>query len=399
MMSRTVFPFALARPLALLLLAAALFALSVFSGCAGMEKHKYVFWGEIVGVKPDVLQDHWSDYGPFLPNDPKLKMRRGKAGVLRFYREKQMDHSVPVDGSLIVYVYHGDEEGVELTEPMAKLVLGPEKLEKLRKFDKKTGYTYHVWLDLGEIDLPEENISILAVFTDAKTKEQVASGVTYTRIGSNGNGSENGNDISPNESASPNNKKMPSPEAWARQYRKENGALFGDQVTGESSTGDPSTERNGETAPTAPGETVPADRAQSQTTIELTDQMSRPFGTSGTTSNTAGQSSDESRRFAAYVNAKKSDAATIAPGWNEASPDMNFNAPVLVAQKGAITPTPERKVGPAQKKLTFEQLRTVTGPTSEQGAYFTQGTIAPSGTVQAESPLAPKQNAAVVRYE
>lgn len=350
-------------------------AAAVSAGCSSIEKHKYVFWGDIVGVKPDILQDHWSDYGPFLPNDSSKKMRRGKAGVLRFYREKEMTHSVPVDGSLIVYVYHGNDEGVELTAPMAKLVLEPEKLEKLRKFDKKTGYTYHVWLDLGEIDLPEENISILAVFTDAKTKEQVASGVTYTRIGGDG--------IPANEAAQKDgtkqDKSMPSPEEWARRYRKENGGTL---IGGEN---DLSVAPDGET-PNKPNAPKKPSNTAEPTVIELSDGMSRRLNAS---EETPGESNE--RRYAAYLDKKNAaDSSTVANGWKEAPPDMNFNAPVLVAQKGTAAPAPgtsAKGVGSAKKKLTFEDLRSITGPTSEQEAYFTQGTVAPDGSVNADSPF------------
>lgn len=153
------------------------------SGCSSFEHHRYIFWGEIVPQHPETLEDHWTDYGPFLPNDRSMKMRRGKAGVIRFYSKKDYECSIPVDGELVVYVFDGNDGGVELTEPKYKLAIDSERLNRQRKFDKKNGYSYHIWLDLGEVDQPAEAISILTVFTEAKTNDQVASGVTYTQIG------------------------------------------------------------------------------------------------------------------------------------------------------------------------------------------------------------------------
>lgn len=156
--------------------------LNCFIGCSSMEKRKYVVCGPVVGEKVDLFEDHWTDYGPFKPDDPKMKMRRGKAGVIRFFKKDNYTKSVRIDGSFIVYVFQGNEEGVELTHPEAKLILSPEQLEKQRKYDKKTGHSYHVWLDLGEVDLPEEDISLLSVFTDTKTSEQTSSTLIRTTI-------------------------------------------------------------------------------------------------------------------------------------------------------------------------------------------------------------------------
>lgn len=163
--------------------AALLGGLSLFSGCSSFEHRQYIFWGDAVMQHPETIEDHWSDYGPFLPDDRSKKMRRGKAGVIRFYKKGDLNRSVPVDGELVVYVFEGNGGGVELTEPKYKLVVDSEKLNRQRKFDKENGYSYHIWLDLGEVDQPAEAISILSVFTENKTREQVASGVTYTQIG------------------------------------------------------------------------------------------------------------------------------------------------------------------------------------------------------------------------
>lgn len=176
-----------ARLGAAIALTACLFFLCLgLGGCSGLERHQYVFWGDIVMEHPKTLQDHWTDCGPFLPDDRSMKMRRGKAGVLRFYKKNNFEKSIPVDGELVVYVFNGIETGIELTEPEYKLIINSEQLNRQRKFDKKNGYTYHIWLDLGEVDLPPEPIAILVVFTETKTREQVASGITYTQIGGEG---------------------------------------------------------------------------------------------------------------------------------------------------------------------------------------------------------------------
>ncbi|MDO5581153.1 MAG: hypothetical protein Q4G69_08440 [Planctomycetia bacterium] len=160
-----------------------LFALIIIqTGCNSIDKRKYIVAGPIVGEKVQVFEDYWSDYGTFKPADSEKKMRRGKAGVIRFFKEGNYVRSVRVDGSLVVYVFEGTSEGVELTQPHAKLVLSPEQLEKQRKYDKKIGHAYHVWLDLGEIDLPEADISIMSVFTDANSGEQTTSKLIHTTV-------------------------------------------------------------------------------------------------------------------------------------------------------------------------------------------------------------------------
>lgn len=156
--------------------------LVLLCGCNSMEKRKYGLIGPAVGEKVDTFEDFWTDCGPFKPNDPSMKMRRGKAGVVRFFKKGNYTHSVRVEGSFIVYVFHGSEDGVELTQPQAKLVLSAEQLEKQRKFDKKVGHSYHVWLDLGDVDQPEEEISLLSIFTDTKTGEQTSSKVVRTIV-------------------------------------------------------------------------------------------------------------------------------------------------------------------------------------------------------------------------
>ena len=171
--------------------AAALGLFALLSGCSSFEHHQYVFWGEIVPQHPETLEDYWVDYGPFLPDDHTKKMRRGKAGVLRFYKKGDFERSIPVDGELVVYVFEGHNDGVELTLPKYKLTVDSQRLNRQRKFDKEKGYSYHIWLDLGEVDQPEEAISILAVFTETKTRDQVASGITYTQIGGEPTGETN----------------------------------------------------------------------------------------------------------------------------------------------------------------------------------------------------------------
>ncbi|MDO4586830.1 MAG: hypothetical protein Q4C95_05965 [Planctomycetia bacterium] len=153
-----------------------------FFGCNSLEKRKYGVIGPIVGEKVELFEDYWSDIGTFKPNDPNLKMRRGKGGVIRFFKKGSYVRSVRVDGSLTVYVFKGTQEAVELTNPSWQLTLDSEQLEKQRKFDKEVGHIYHVWLDLGEYDLPEEEISIFSVFTDNATGLQTASKLIRTSI-------------------------------------------------------------------------------------------------------------------------------------------------------------------------------------------------------------------------
>jgi len=155
-----------------------------FTGCASTGMKKYLFFGPPVAEKVEIFEDYWVDTGPFKPDDPNLKLRRGKGGIIRFFKKGNYLRSIMVDGTLTVYVYDGTEDGVELTVPEARLVLDSEQLnKKQRKFDKENGYSYHVWLDLGEYDLPEKEITILSVFTDNKTGEKTASKLIRTSIG------------------------------------------------------------------------------------------------------------------------------------------------------------------------------------------------------------------------
>ncbi len=170
-----------------LILPAILTGLFILTGCSSIQKRKYLVAGPIVSEKVHLFEDFWEDQGPFKPDDPNLPLRRGKAGVIRFFKEGNSSKSICVDGSLTVYVFEGVSEGVQLTKPIAKSVYTSEQLEKQRKYDSKIGYSYHVWLDLGELDQPEEEISILSVFTDSKSKEQTTSKVIRTTIYGNPN--------------------------------------------------------------------------------------------------------------------------------------------------------------------------------------------------------------------
>lgn len=165
-----------------LLLLLFVFVVTLNFGCSSVQRKKYIVAGPVVAEKVHSFEDYWEDQGPFKPDDPNLPLRRGKAGIIRFFKEGNNTKSVNIDGSLTVYVFEGTSEGVQLTKPIAKTVYSAEQLEKQRKYDKKIGYSYHIWLDLGEMDQPEEDISILSVFTDTKSKEQTTSKVIRTTI-------------------------------------------------------------------------------------------------------------------------------------------------------------------------------------------------------------------------
>lgn len=146
----------------------ALFCISAV-GCSNAGPKKYVFFGEPQPQKVELFEDYWTDY-PFRPDDPSLPLRRGKGGVIRFFKKNSYSKSILVDGELTVNVYFSTDEGVTLTQPDMQLVVTSEQLnQEHRKFEKETGYTYHVYLDLGEYDQPEEEITILSAFKDAKT--------------------------------------------------------------------------------------------------------------------------------------------------------------------------------------------------------------------------------------
>ena len=150
-------------------------ASSFFLGCSNAGPRKYVFFGDPQPEKVEMFEDYWEDY-PFRPDDSSLPLRRGKGGVIRFFKKGSYTKSILVDGELTVNVYYSQREGVTLTQPDAQMILTSEELNKKhRKFNKDVGYTYHVYLDLGEYDQPEEEITILSVFRDAKTNQATLS--------------------------------------------------------------------------------------------------------------------------------------------------------------------------------------------------------------------------------
>ncbi|MBR5243925.1 MAG: hypothetical protein IKW13_06805, partial [Thermoguttaceae bacterium] len=158
-------------------LCALLVSFATTLGCSSVGPRKYVFFGEPKPEKAELFEDFWSDeYGAFKPDDPSLPLRRGKAGVVRFFKKNSYSRSILVDGTLTVNVYEGDKPGITLTQPDAQMVITSEELnEKHRQFDKKTGYSYHIWLDLGEYDQPEKTLTLLSIFKDKKTGEATLS--------------------------------------------------------------------------------------------------------------------------------------------------------------------------------------------------------------------------------
>ncbi len=351
--------------------------LAVVSGCTslGIERHKYIFWGDIVPGKPTSIRDHWSDYGPFRLDDPNAKLRRGKAGVIRFFTEKDYSHSIAVDGDLVVYVYSGNEEGVELTEPFARLFLTSEQLNHQRKFDKKNGYSYHIWLDLGVVDDPPENISILTVFNDAETRDQVASGITYTRI-------EGLETISKEKDAHRSEIELSEdtdemdPVEWARKYRDSNPSA---KLTKEEKQDTVQSENDFDHPEATVIDLSPAMAQQLQ---KIPQQQNHP----------------EESRYAAYLDAKEKGR------WVEAPAGTDLNAMAMTAMRTPepmgkqISPTNHsisdqslRERGNSQglsnHKLSFDELRNATGP-SANGEYFTQGYVSKEGQIKADQPYA-----------
>ncbi|MBP5622446.1 MAG: hypothetical protein J6X44_10565, partial [Thermoguttaceae bacterium] len=159
-----------------------LFIAIALVGCSSVGPRKYVLFGDPKAEKVEIFEDYWEDY-PFKPDDPDLPLRRGKGGVVRFFKKNNYTRSILVDGDLTVNVYYSVDEGVSLTQPDAQLVLTSEELNKKhRKFDKETGYSYHVYLDLGEYDQPEEEITILSIFKDAKTGQATLSKEIRTTV-------------------------------------------------------------------------------------------------------------------------------------------------------------------------------------------------------------------------
>ena len=165
------------RRLHICALCALLVSFATTLGCSSVGPRKYVFFGEPKPEKVEIFEDFWSDeYGAFKPDDSSLPLRRGKAGVVRFFKKNSYSRAILVDGTLTVNVYEGDEPGITLTQPDAQMVIASEELnEKHRQFDKKSGYTYHIWLDLGEYDQPEKTLTLLSIFKDAKTGEATLS--------------------------------------------------------------------------------------------------------------------------------------------------------------------------------------------------------------------------------
>ncbi len=152
------------------------------TACSSVGPRKYILFGDPQPEKVEMFEDYWKDY-PFKPDDPDLPLRRGKGGVIRFFKKNSYTRAIMVDGDLTVNVYYSQKEGVTLTQPDAQMVITSKELnEQHRKFDKENGYSYHVYLDLGEYDQPEEEITILSVFKDAKTGQATLSKEIRTTV-------------------------------------------------------------------------------------------------------------------------------------------------------------------------------------------------------------------------
>ncbi|MBO7726622.1 MAG: hypothetical protein J6S40_09190 [Thermoguttaceae bacterium] len=330
-------PFGLSRRL-LRLVCAVVAALGLFPllpGCSSFEHHQYIFWGEIVPQHPEELEDHWSDYGPFLPDDHTKKMRRGKAGVLRFYKKGDFERSIPVDGELVVYVFEGHDDGIELTRPKYKLIVDSERLNRQRKFDKENGYSYHIWLDLGEVDQPEEAISILAVFTESKTRDQVASGITYTQIGGE-----------------------PTHDTDLKGSRK--GDLL--KKTLDEKSKDPKRQTTSSDGNT---ETKDSDAERGKENKESNELLSINLSDS----------------LAEHI------ASAPAPVIDESAPRAPVRTAMAAPESSSESAQAEEPLIGSQK-LTFDQLHSVGSPTFGKGGYFSQGVVGENGAEPATTPTA-----------
>ena len=347
--------------------------LLVFSGCSGIERHEYLFWGEIVPEHPEEIEDHWSDYGPFLPDDRSLKMRRGKAGVIRFYKKKDLERSIPVDGELVVYVYDGAYGGIELTEPEYKLVIPSQKLNQQRKFDKENGYSYHVWLDLGEVDLPPKSISIIAVFTENKTRDQLASGITYTQIGGEPTKTDSQLVSQPDHMAAELKKARYLPADGTVGDSVEGWEKFSDAVPAESPLAEipdyPSlTNRDRSIDSTLEAEETKDQDPPLRTamTFDLSDSMIHQM---------------ENRQGDAYQNAPATlDSNSFRRNLINQNGTNGVNGTIPSSSStGSPDSTMENGLPDNRKKLSFEEMHSVGSPSYGTASSFTRGTVGANG--------------------
>ena len=58
-------------------------------GCSSVGPRKYVLFGDPQPEKVEMFEDFWRDY-PFKPDDPTLPLRRGKGGVIRFFKKDNL---------------------------------------------------------------------------------------------------------------------------------------------------------------------------------------------------------------------------------------------------------------------------------------------------------------------
>ena len=84
-------------------------------GCSNAGPRKYLIFGEYTPEKVEAFEDYWSDF-PFKPNDPDLPLRRGKGGVIRFFKKNNYTRSIMVDGDLTVNVYYENGSYVKRTQ-------------------------------------------------------------------------------------------------------------------------------------------------------------------------------------------------------------------------------------------------------------------------------------------
>lgn len=114
---------------------------------------------EIEKEIPDRILPIWTDTVLHQPNQRGV---RGFGGRIYFYKDGE-DTPIEVDGNMTVYVFDGDYDSQNPTQPLKKYVITAAQLQKLES--KSTlGMSYSIWIPWEEVGGASKKLNLIARF-------------------------------------------------------------------------------------------------------------------------------------------------------------------------------------------------------------------------------------------
>lgn len=127
-------------------------------GCT-LIKPDWTWPGKPKATIPQSVVPIWTDTVLYQPGEPGV---RGFGGRIYFYNEGKTD-PIPVDGSLTVYVFDGDQNDVNHTKPLRKFVFTADQL-KNHYSSSELGDSYSVWIPWDKVGGPSLSLSMITRF-------------------------------------------------------------------------------------------------------------------------------------------------------------------------------------------------------------------------------------------